>query len=80
MMQKMVENYGCNNLIDDLRSERVTFDKAVGEAIQVWLSAVQQTASRPRTEGIIGAISAEEFQGVFRAVSEKITALAIRLQ
>ena len=34
MIQKMVENYGCNDLIDDLRSRKVTLDKAVDEAIQ----------------------------------------------
>ena len=58
-MQKMVENYGCNDLIDDLRSGRVLLDEAVGEAIQTWLHAVQQTASRPCTKGLMGMISAK---------------------
>ena len=66
----MVENYGCNDLIYDLRSGQVTLDKAVDKVIQAWLSVVQQTASRPCTEGIMGVISTEEFQGFLSSLRE----------
>ena len=69
----MVENYGCIDLIDNLRSGRVLLNEIVDEAIQAWHSAVQLTASRPRTEGLMGMISVKEYQGGFRAVLEKPT-------
>ena len=79
-MQKLVENYGCDDLIDDLRSVQVTCNKAVDEAIQTWLSAVQKTVSRLRIEGIMGAIFIEEFQGGgLSSLGEKKTSLSTGL-
>ena len=43
------------------------------EAIQAWLSAVQQTALRPCTEGLMSVISTDAFQGGFRAILERAT-------
>ena len=73
IMQKVIKGYGTNDIIKAIRDGTLGLTEATDEAIQAWLSALKQTGSQMTLPRITGAISVEEFQSAFKAVSEKTT-------
>eukprot|EP00579_Thalassiosira_antarctica_P028243 CAMPEP_0202025664 /NCGR_PEP_ID=MMETSP0905-20130828/56998_1 /ASSEMBLY_ACC=CAM_ASM_000554 /TAXON_ID=420261 /ORGANISM="Thalassiosira antarctica, Strain CCMP982" /LENGTH=150 /DNA_ID=CAMNT_0048588655 /DNA_START=21 /DNA_END=469 /DNA_ORIENTATION=- len=71
IMQKLIENHGSNDLVDSLLRDEMTLDEVTDEAIQAWLSAIQQTSTTSKLPKIEGAISVAEFQQAFKAVKER---------
>ena len=61
-MQQLIENHGSNDLVDSLLKGEMSLDEITDEAIQAWLSAVQQTSTNMTLPKIEGAMSVEEFQ------------------
>ena len=74
-MQRLLENHGTNDLVDQYLRGDIPLDEAVDEAIQAWLSAVQQTKNRMTLPPMDNTISRENFQAAFKAVSERTTSL-----
>ncbi|KAL7524523.1 hypothetical protein ACHAXR_002911 [Thalassiosira sp. AJA248-18] len=81
-MQSLIQEYGTSDLVDDLIDGSISINEATDEAIQAWISAVQQTHSEHTintSDGSIpiprisGAITPSDFQAAFKAVSEKTT-------
>ena len=70
VMQSLIEQHGTNDLVDDLIEGRMNIDEVADEAIQAWLSAVQQTASEMKLPRMTGEIPVDEFQAAFKAVDE----------
>ena len=72
-MQRLIEIHGNNDLVDCLLWDEMTLDEVTNEAIQAWLSAVEQTATNTTLLKIGGTISVAEFQQTFKAVKERIS-------
>ena len=70
-MQKLIENHGNNDLVDCLLQGEMTLNEVTNEAIQAWLSVVQQTSINSTLPKIEGAISIAEFQQAFKSVKER---------
>lgn len=70
VVQRLLENNGTNDLVDELIAGTMDIDEVADEAIQAWLSAVQQTASELTLPRMTGEISPEDFQKAFKAVDE----------
>ena len=62
-----------NDLADQYLQGDIPLDEAVDEAIQAWLSAVQQTRSRMTLPPMDNTILREDFQAAFKAVTERTT-------
>ena len=70
-MQALVVDQGSNNLVDQLLKGEPSLMEVTYEAIQAWLSAIQETSNDMVLPKICSAISVEEFQTAFKAVNER---------
>ena len=71
MIQALVTDQGSNDLVDQLLKGELFMMEVTDEAIQAWLSALQQTSNDMVLPRIYGTISVEEFQTAFKAVNER---------
>ena len=71
MIQALVTDQGSNDLVDQLLKGELFMTEVTDEAIQAWLSALQQTSNDMVLPRIYGTISVEEFQTAFKAVNER---------
>ena len=72
-MCELIENYETNDMVDAIRAGKLTIPDAIDEAIQAWLSALQQTGERMRLPYVEGTFTTEDYQSAFAAVSEHTT-------
>ena len=72
-MRRIIECSKTNDLMDALKNGELSISDGADEAIQAWLSAVQQTASKMTLPRITGEISTEMFQSAFKSVKERTT-------
>ena len=73
IMQQLIDDYGTGDLVDQIVDGTLTVDEGADEAIQAWLSALKQTASKMKLPRITGAISVTAYQSAFKAVNERTT-------
>ena len=74
LMQQMIDNYGTNDMIEALRRGELTIPEATDEAIQAWISALNQTGGKiTNLPPVIGEFTTDNLQSAFKAVDEKTT-------
>ncbi|KAL7536722.1 hypothetical protein ACHAWF_007008 [Thalassiosira exigua] len=74
VMLRMEENFGDNDLVDDLHKGKITLSEATDEVILAFVRALQETASKVKLPPVTGEVGLREaYQAAYRAVSEKTT-------
>ncbi len=77
IMQELIEGYGVNDMVEQMRGGELTIPQVTNEAIQAWLSALNQTGASIRLPPITGKFEVEDFQSSFKAVEKKTYVLTI---
>ena len=72
--EMIMQELRCNNgldLLQEVLDGSISIDDATDETIAAWIRAVKQTEQEKNLPPITGKITKEQFQGAFKAVSEK---------
>ena len=74
MMQKLMEEDGTNNLVQQVCSGKLDLKTVTDKTIRVYLQAIQEIATRKHDIPMVqGSVSKKEFQGGFKDVDKRTT-------
>ena len=71
LMNEIQANHGLNSRVDDLLAGRFETEHEVSEEMAAWIKAVKQTDKEKATPKVVGVMTKEQFQYVFKIANEK---------
>ena len=71
LMNEIQANHGLNSRVDDLLAGRFETEHEVPEEMAGWIKAVKQTDKEKATPKVVGVMTKEQFQYVFKIANEK---------
>eukprot|EP01082_Thalassiosira_pseudonana_P005722 g5250.t1 g5250 contig2:87008-89119(+) len=72
-MQSLRRNHGLSNMTHDLLAGRLRVDVEVTETMAAWFKAVAQTDAERRQPPVVGSISPDEYQEMFKVAKERVS-------
>ena len=71
LMNEIQANHGLNSRVGDLLAGRFETEHEVSEEMAAWIKAVKQTDKEKATPKVVGVMTKEQFQYVFKIANEK---------
>jgi len=71
LMNEIQANHGLNSRVDNLLAGRFETEHEVPEEMAGWIKAVKQTDKEKATPKVVGVMTKEQFQYVFKIANEK---------
>ncbi|EED89738.1 predicted protein [Thalassiosira pseudonana CCMP1335] len=72
-MQSLRRNHGLSNMTNDLLAGQLRVDVEVTETMAAWFKAVAQTDAERHQPPVVGSISTDEYQEMFKAAKERVS-------